>query len=204
VADSTAENALDHNNYAGFWLRFLAAVIDIIVYIPFYYGIGLAFNNLSHWWAEGVFFVFALLTYAWFFASPLRASPGMYLLKFHICDVEGERISYLRALMWGISGAVGWSFCFAGVIYLQSRFDIFAVRDLLNSCQTENMAMDDCQREIETLINIPFASFIGLTYAALALALFLSVIWALSIALPKDKTGFHNLICGTRFVKGRA
>lgn len=197
------EKSFDHSDYAGFWVRFFATCIDMALYIPFYYALKLSFGEVYNWWAESVFLGFALITYAMFFASPLKGSPGMYMLKFHICDTYGKRISFLRALSWGITGSIGWAFCFAGVIYLQSNFDIFAVSDLMKSCQEKNIAPKDCISEIETLINVPFASFIELCYAALAMALFLSFIWALSIALPKDKTGFHNLICGTRFIKGR-
>ena len=203
MANTIPEKSFDHEDYAGFWVRFCAACIDMILYIPFYYGLKLLFGYEYRWWAETLFCVFALVTYSMFFASKFQGSPGMYLMHFHICDTRGQRITLSRAIMWGISGAVGWSFCFAGVIYLQSRFDIFAVNDLLRSCKEENIAMDDCIKEIEALINIPFANFISLCYSALGLAAFLSFIWALSIALPKDKTGFHNLICGTRFLKGR-
>lgn len=203
MTDDTAKRTLNHADYAGFWVRFLAACVDMILYIPFYYGIEMLFPQEQQALADTLFCVFALVTYAMFFASPMHGSPGMYILRFHICDTHGSRISFWRALFWGLTGSAGWALCFAGVFYLQSRFDIFAVQDLMKSCQAENMAPEDCAKEVETMVNIPFDNFMQLCYVALGLALFLLLIWALSIALPKDKTGFHNLICGTRFMKGR-
>jgi uncharacterized RDD family membrane protein YckC len=203
VTDDTIEPFLNHAHYAGFWVRFFAACVDMAFYAPFYYAICYAFGDDNRWWAEGVFFIFGLVTYSMFFAGRWQASPGMRLLRFHVCDTKGRRLSFLHAVTWGVAGSAGWIICCAGVFYLQTRFDIFAVNDLLNSCVAENVDMEDCHREIESLINIPYGSFTQLCNAALFLTAFLLFIWVLSIALPKDKTGFHNVICHTRFIKGR-
>jgi len=203
MADTTIQTPFNHADYAGFWVRFFAACIDLIVYLPFYYGVKAVFPQGYDWYAETVFGVFALITYAMFFASRMKGSPGMYLLRFHICKADGSRVSLSRALFWGITSTIGMLICCAGVVYLQSRFDLNAVQDLLISCRAENLTEADCAREIETVVNIPYQNFVEIYYAAAGLAVFLLIIWALSIALPKDKIGFHNLICQTRFVKGR-
>lgn len=181
------------------------------LYSPAYYAILYASAIITHhntpdidWWGEGAFMVFALLTYPLFFASRWQASPGMYLLKFHVCSPHGQRIGFTRAFIWGIVGTIGWFICCAGVIYLQTHYDLNQVRDLLVSCNTYNIAPEDCSKEIEDIIKIPFVDFVHILYASAVLMIFLLLIWALSIGLPKDKTGFNNLICGTRFVKGRA
>jgi hypothetical protein len=147
--------------------------------------------------------VFALVTYAMFFACKFQASPGMYIMKFHVCNTHGKRMSFVHAVVWGVVGAIGWIICSAGVIYMQSRFDLYAVRDLLMSCTEENLTPQDCQKEVESLIGIPLPSFMQIYMVSLGLLTFLLVIWALSIGLAKDKTGFNNLICHTRFIKGR-
>ncbi len=204
VEDITPEKFFNHADYAGFWVRFAAACIDMLLYVPFYYGIVLPFGEEHRWWGETAFLAFGLVTYAMFFASKWQGSPGMYIMKFHICTDTGGRVGFVRALFWGITGSIGFALCCAGFFYLQSRFDIPAINDLMKSCKEQNVAIEDCAREVESMTNIPFASFMGLCYASLALALFLLIIWMLSVALPKDKTGFHNLICRTRFIKGRA
>jgi uncharacterized RDD family membrane protein YckC len=215
-------------------VRFFAACIDLIAYIPLYLVMEYAFDlgakhlpgavNIAstskeatdylggtqpmaggayHCWFEIIFVLVTLVSYAWFFASKWQGSPGMHLFKFHICDTEGRRISFWHALMWGVTGMAGWAICCAGAFYLQSKFDISAVNDLLLSCQEQNIAVEDCTKEVEDLIHFPYRNFMELVYGALGMAAFLLFIWTLSIALPKDKTGFHNILCRTRFVKGR-
>lgn len=193
----------DQSRYAGFWLRFLAALIDGVVYSPLYFGMMTLLGDAHRVWAEVIFAAIALLTYAWFFSSKWQGSPGMHLLRFHICDINGRRISFLRAFAWGLTGTIGWIICFAGVIYIQTRFDIRGVQDLIQSCQEQNVSQEDCSAEVEKYITVPYANFMQLVLLSTALAFFLSIIWALSIALPKDKTGFHNILCGTRFIAGR-
>jgi uncharacterized RDD family membrane protein YckC len=206
--------------YAGFWVRFIAACIDLLVYAPVFVGLRYGLDRIAHasgavdasvdyisaqilpsttyqWTVEGVFDVLALLTYAWFLSCRWQGSPGMYVMKFHIGDKDGKRIGFLRAFMWCLTAVIGWLLCFAGVLYMQK--DIFIVKDMLVSCNDQKVDIPDCIPEIEKVIGIPFASYEQLIFAAAGLAVFLYLIWALSIALPKDKTGFHNLLCGTRF-----
>jgi len=227
MAETTKASASLDAHYAGFWVRFVAACIDLILYTPLYVGMRYAFDfgvghmlgagvadtsidfaggtakpgDIYRWWFEGLFAVVALASYAWFFSAKWQGSLGMYLLKFRITDTEGKRISFMRAFSWCITGTVGWLICCAGILYLQK--DIIAVKDMLVSCQEQNVDVLECIPEIEKVIGIPYSSFEQLMYAAVGLTFFMFLIWALSIALPKDKTGFHNLICGTRFLRGR-
>jgi len=203
LSDAPLNSPFTYEDYAGFWVRFFAACIDMIVYTPFYIGLRYLLGPTYQWQAETIFAIFALVTYAWFFASKWQGSPGMHILKFHICGAGGERIGFWHALIWGVTSMAGWMVCFAGVLYLQARFDVNAVNQLSFSCVQENIAPEDCNAEIQQIIGIPYSVFASMMLAASGLALFLCLIWALSIALPKDKTGFHNLLCRTRFVKGR-
>ena len=200
---ATTKNSLNHADYAGFWIRFFAVLIDMALYAPLHYTFSALIGEAHPFITEGVFAGFALITYALFFASQMAGSPGMYLLRFHICDTQGKRITFKHAFTWCITSALGCAFCLGGVIYLQYHFDLSTISELNKSCVEQNIAPEDCTKEIESIIHIPFASFQQLCFAALVMTAFLSIIWVLSIALPKDKTGFHNLICGTRFVKGR-
>lgn len=211
MIDSILEHKIDHANYAGFWVRFFAGCVDLAIYAPLYYGILYESAILTHhtgssidWWGQSVFLLTALFTYPFFLANKWQASPGMYLFNFHICTPHGQRITYTRAFIWGIVGSIGWVICCAGVIYVQSHFDLYVIRDLMVSCTEQNVAPEDCNKEIETIVNMPFVNFIQILSASLILMIFLLLIWALSIGLAKDKTGFNNLLCGTRFVKGRA
>ncbi len=192
----------DSSRYAGFWVRFLSVCIDLVLSTPFYLAAG--YLSKKEWVGDTIYTVAFMAAYALFFSSRLQGTPGMYLLKFRITDVAGSRISFRRALYWVVTSMVIWLICFAGIVYLQSRFDLFGIAQLEMSCFQENIGWDDCAHEIESAANISFADFQMLVNASLALCVFLLLIWALSIALPKDKTGFHNLLCGTRFLKGRS
>jgi uncharacterized RDD family membrane protein YckC len=198
----TLGNNIDDKNYAGFWLRFFAACIDMLIYTPIYYGLQFLLKDFYQpLLSEAIFVILALIAYSVFFASKMQGTLGMYILKFRICDKEGKKISLSRAFYWTLSSAIGWSLCFVGIIYLQIKFDILAINDLLKSCEIHNVTINECIAEVENITQIPFETFQHLSIVAMTMAAFLSLIWALSIALPKDKTGFHNLLCGTRFVK---
>jgi uncharacterized RDD family membrane protein YckC len=174
------------SEYAGFWRRFLAVCIDLLLSTPVYYGVK------------------ALAGQQGFFSSRWQASPGMYVLRFRITDAHGARIGFGRGLYWMATSLVMWLICFAGVAYLQSQFDLYGIAQLRLSCLQQNIAEEECRNIIqESANNISYTAFMLLVYASLGLFVFLTFIWALSIALSRDKTGFHNVMCGTRFFKGR-
>ena len=189
--------------YAGFWLRVMAVVIDTLLSLPIYYGVTALLGDAGRWQAESLFIALVLAYYCVAYASPWQGTLGMRLAGFIVTDDHGARIGLGRAAFWCVTSMFGVGLCFAGVLYLQSKFDLDAIRQLIASCNEQNVATEDCIAEIESITHISYASFQMLSFGAIGMALFLSVIWALSIALAKDKTGFHNLLCRTRFVKGR-
>lgn len=190
--------------YAGFWIRVIAATIDLLLYTPLYLFIKKYCGSNHIILREVVFSVIALGSYAYFFSSKWQASPGMLLMKFHVCDEDGNRLSYPRALWWGVVSSFGVLFCCAGVLYMQYYFNISALNELLLSCAEENVRTEDCLAEVERLIGIPYQTFAMMAGASVIMAVFLLLIWSLSVALARDKSGFNNLICHTRFLKGRA
>jgi uncharacterized RDD family membrane protein YckC len=68
--------------YAGFWRRFVAVIID---------GLILTVPNLI------LSFVIGWLYYAFFESSRLQATPGKMALGIVVTDTEGQRITFLRA-----------------------------------------------------------------------------------------------------------
>jgi uncharacterized RDD family membrane protein YckC len=185
--------------YAGFWIRVCAAIIDTILYIPFYYTFVKLFPS-PQFLGDGIFMVFALFTYTWWFASKWQGTPGMRVMKFHVCDVNGKRISYLRSFIWGITGTFGWLIMGAGLFYLMQKYDIEAINHYMYSPEVKENGFDPAM--LEQLLGTSIQDY--LFYAAIAVGLFFltSFIWSLSIGLSKQKAGFHNVICRTRFVKG--
>jgi len=213
--------------YAGFWVRFFAACIDLAFYTPFYFltyaivrmfqAMGMSSLEIAkeamgevpasmNWTAEIIFVALGLLSYAWFFASKWRGSPGMKLLGIHIETAAGGRVSFLRALIWGITGTIGWLIAGAGVLYLQIHYNVEAINACLLSGQAfltpeGNLDCGNGVNTAELLGEGGFARFMQLSTIASLLCFLLLFIWALSIGLARDKAGFHNRICGTRMVK---
>ena len=93
--------------YAGFWRRFFGLLIDVIVtYFPIATVrvlLGLpasgSFDPLipAAWWAAlfevGIDWLYAALL----ISSPWRATLGQAIMDLHVTDLDGNRISFLRA-----------------------------------------------------------------------------------------------------------
>lgn len=93
-------------NYAGFWIRFWASLIDSLCLIPFLIVWYLVIVIQTSWVAgatgvEALIVVAALvgqwLYFALFESSKWQATPGKKVLNLRVVDPEGERISFGRA-----------------------------------------------------------------------------------------------------------
>lgn len=85
--------------YAGFWLRFLALVIDTLIFVlagiilGFSFGtIGISLKNL-----DIPLFIIGWLYYALMESSPKQATIGKIVLGISVVDLTGNRISFGRA-----------------------------------------------------------------------------------------------------------
>lgn len=80
--------------YAGFWRRFLAVLIDAVFGII----IGIFINILfPSKFAGGI--IFSLLYQPFFDSSVLQGTPGKALLDMRIVDLNGQRITLKKALI---------------------------------------------------------------------------------------------------------
>lgn len=191
-----------HAHYAGLWIRVAACCIDLALFTPPYLLLRALLPD-ARLLAESVFAILALLAYAAFFSSCWQGSPGMRVTGVYICTVSGKRLRFSHALAWGLAGTAGWLVCFAGIMYLTARFDLDAINQFLLSRGFEHLpgGLDD--PAVTAMIGVPYQEYMFLLLAALGITLVLSFLWALSIALPQEKTGLHNVICRTRFLRGR-
>lgn len=86
--------------YAGFWQRVAARVIDMIIVSigTFFFGI---FNLIASFFIGEMFFFsfffISWLYYAMLDSSSLQGTIGKRLVGLKVCDLEGKRISFLRA-----------------------------------------------------------------------------------------------------------
>lgn len=188
--------------YAGFWVRVMAAIIDLLLFTPLYIAFKFALPQ-STLIAEVIFTTVALIAYTWFFASRHQASPGMRAMNIHIRTRWGTRLSYARALWWGVTGMAGWALALAGVIYLMVNYDLDAINATVYSESFQTLAPEEKVAQFEALTGLSFEVFYRWVLIAWGILIVLCTVWSLSIGLSKEKAGFHNLICQTRFVKGR-
>ncbi len=190
--------------HAGFWVRCVAAHIDIMLILPVYWGIRAVVGYDQLLLAQCFFAVIAIFFYACFFSSRWHATPGLKLLGVHVVDRQGQAVGFSQALKWGIVTTICVVICCGGFLYMQYRFDLYGVLQLLQSCYEENVMMEDCLAEVDNIIDVPFDTFQIMLQGSSLLTAFMLLIWTLSVALTQDKSGFHNLISNTRFIKGRA
>jgi uncharacterized RDD family membrane protein YckC len=89
-----------NENYGGFWIRFLAYVVDgLIVGIGFFLIVMLlSVMGLELIAPELILFVVGLLYFAFMQASPRQATYGKSLVGLKVTGYGGERISFARAL----------------------------------------------------------------------------------------------------------
>jgi uncharacterized RDD family membrane protein YckC len=108
---------LPTDDYAGFWARFAAYFIDLavisflVLQVYWLFDASLVdasyLSNHSDGWERNrkllyyvlviVNFFMAWLYYAGFESSPLRATPGKWLLGIYVTDVDGNRIGFGKA-----------------------------------------------------------------------------------------------------------
>ena len=121
--NSQAVAAVPRVEYGGFWLRFLAFLIDsvvmsigvFVVVIPLIFLTGLGtllsqihpeegFNDAGFWLIMGVIFLFATVSlavtwlyHAWMESSEWQATVGKKALGLIVTDIAGRRVSFGRA-----------------------------------------------------------------------------------------------------------
>ena len=117
-----APEILSSPEYAGFWRRFVAYIVDrMILALPsaalvLLFIVPSTLNLVSNvcdpvhipfailsFIGSWVWLVFAivlghLLYFAWFESSGIQATPGKMLLGIIVTDVQGRRVTFLRAL----------------------------------------------------------------------------------------------------------
>jgi len=98
---------IEQVSYAGFWRRFWAVLIDVIVtYFPIATVrvlLGLPVSGSfdptvpAAWWSGAFEMVIDWLYAALLISSPWRATLGQAVMDLHVTDLNGDRISFGRA-----------------------------------------------------------------------------------------------------------
>lgn len=90
--------------YAGFWRRFFAYLIDMVIIIfiqGLIYGFEFFLTSATAGTITGITYMglslISWLYWAFFESSTFQATPGKMALEIKVCDEDGRRISFLRA-----------------------------------------------------------------------------------------------------------
>ena len=94
------------DNYAGFWLRVGASLIDFIIIIAVLMTILAIFGvplieesqSVEYGFADVASLVVGIAYHAGFESSKMQGTPGKRALGLVVTDVNGNRISFLRAV----------------------------------------------------------------------------------------------------------
>jgi uncharacterized RDD family membrane protein YckC len=107
IASGPVATVLEPVSYAGFWRRFVGLLIDVTVtYFPIatvrvLLGLSASgsFDPLqpAAWWAALFEVMIDWLYAAILISSPWRATLGQAVMDLHVTDLDGNRISFLRA-----------------------------------------------------------------------------------------------------------
>ncbi|MBY0236617.1 MAG: RDD family protein [Burkholderiaceae bacterium] len=173
--------------YAGFWPRFAACLIDILVMSPL---LALIVWGSEHYRLFGLYYalpgtLFGLF-YGVFLVRRFGGTPGKRLMKLRIVKVNGDAVTYREALLrylpeWlmGIGGTV------AGAMAVLSLTDAqyFATTSMFERSKLVEAAMPDWNAPLTIAINI--------------------WIWGefLIMLTNKKRQAIHDFIAGTVIIK---
>ena len=156
------------------WRRFLAQALDLLVFLPFWMGIGFG-AELGASWGNPIPFALAVLVFVpvpAFFLAWRGATPGKALLGLRVVGIDGLALGWRRA--W-------------------NRQMLFIVV-LLLSVLEEGAAMGRLGpgRSIQDVVEDAAA---GLTFWGGLAQLSASLVWAsaLLVLIRKDRRGLHDL-----------
>jgi uncharacterized RDD family membrane protein YckC len=140
---------------AGFWLRLVAHIIDgfiapvfaapvaLVGLIPMFF-VRLACPDAPDfvesfctiWWVLWLVILCStgILYFALFESSPLQATPGKLALGLIVTDLNGERISFWKALGRNLAKGLSYLSCYIGFLLAAFTEDKQALHDIVASC----------------------------------------------------------------------
>lgn len=100
--------------YAGFWIRFCAAVIDSLVFFPIGFVIGLvdSVGDVGGW--SLVSWIVGWLYFSLMESSGWQATLGKRLVGIRVTDLDGKRITFGRATGRYFSKILSWATLYIG------------------------------------------------------------------------------------------
>jgi uncharacterized RDD family membrane protein YckC len=134
-SEGTAAGATDQ--YAGFWIRMLAGLIDVALLLLTAAVVGTIFYNMSccywyereRWATAGV--IGTVLFYHVFFPAVLQATPGKWICGLRVIRADGGRVEPLRALLRFLSYVISALPLGFGFFLMESKDQRMAWHDMI-------------------------------------------------------------------------
>ncbi|MEK5146714.1 RDD family protein [Psychrobacillus sp. FSL K6-4615] len=120
-------------SYAGFWQRMGATIIDLVLWIAFSFSIALLLPIDEEFLTITGLFI-SWMYYALLDSSSWQGTIGKKVMGISVCDLDGERISFVRATFryfFHIFSALILYIGFFMVIFTQKKQ---ALHDMMTSC----------------------------------------------------------------------
>ncbi len=154
---------MEQSQYAGFWKRFVAHLVDnlilgiasLIILLPAFglFGVGLGLTALSDEPRNGLGLIIAAIG-TWFFAilivaiggwlyyalmeSSKGATLGKMVMNIHVVDMNGNRISFGRASGRYFGKILSYAICYVGFIMAGLTQQKQALHDIMAGCLVIN------------------------------------------------------------------
>jgi uncharacterized RDD family membrane protein YckC len=149
--------------YAGFWKRFFAFLIDLVILLVPYSGVIYLLtltDQESVWglitiWLLLVYLLFGLLYFPIFEFRAWQATPGKRLLQIYVTDLDGRRISFARAT--GRYFSKNLSSLILGIGYLMAGFT--EKKQALHDMIASTVVVDGKPDNMNPAIGSGFAEF---------------------------------------------
>ncbi len=137
-ADSSASAGGGSLGYAGFWARFAAVMVDsaivMIIGIALMIVLGMAMGAAGVAIGNIIFFFLQLLYWPVMESSARQATFGKSLMGLQVTDLDGNRTSFIRALLRNLGKII--SSMILGIGFLLAAFTARkqALHDIITSC----------------------------------------------------------------------
>ncbi|MBK9634111.1 MAG: RDD family protein [Bacteroidetes bacterium] len=119
LLDSIDDQGFKNVSYAGFWERFVAALIDGLILFVVTFALGLVLK--SEYLKLGVNVIIQLLYFTYFESSLKQATIGKQLMNMKVVDKNGGRLTPATALIRYLSKFISGIILLIG--YIMAAFD---------------------------------------------------------------------------------
>lgn len=119
-------------NYAGFWQRAVATFIDVVLWVVF--SLAVAFLPIDEEFYGVMGFIIAWMYYGLLDSSSWQGTIGKKVMNIAVCDLDGNRISFLRASTRYFLHILSYIILFFGYLMVVFTRRKQALHDMISGC----------------------------------------------------------------------